>query len=103
MIVATVSVRVKPDRRDEFLAAIGRQADASRELEPGCLRFEILEDADDPLQFLLIEVYTDAADFRPAHRETSHYAEWARAADEVLEGERIVTTYTPVRLELDKV
>jgi len=102
LFAVTVSVSVKPDRRDDFLSAITRQADASRELEPGCLRFEILENASDPLEFLLIEVYSEPADFQPAHRETSHYAEWARVSAEVLEDERIVTTYTPVRLELDE-
>ena len=52
MFTAIVSVRVKPDRREEFLAAIARQADASRTLEPGCLRFEVLEDTSDSLKFL---------------------------------------------------
>ncbi|MEX2134206.1 MAG: putative quinol monooxygenase [Acidimicrobiia bacterium] len=102
MFTVTVSVRVKPDRREDFLSAITRQAEASRELEPGCLRFEILEDARDPLEFFLIEVYSEPAAFRPTHRETPHYAEWARVADEVLEGERIVNTFTAVRLELDE-
>jgi (4S)-4-hydroxy-5-phosphonooxypentane-2,3-dione isomerase len=103
LFAATVSVRVKPDQREAFLAAITRQADASRELEPGCLRFEILEDASDPLQFLLIEVYSEAADFHKAHRETPHYAEWIRMAGELLEGERTVTEFTAVRLEIDEV
>lgn len=101
MFAATVSIRVKPDRRDEFLAAITSQADASRELEPGCLRFEVLENESEPLEFLLIEVYATPEDLHTVHRNTPHYAEWARVAAEVLEGDRIVTTYTPTRLEMD--
>lgn len=100
MFAITVTVRVKLDRRQEFLTAINHQADASRELEPGCLRFELLESADDPLEFLIFEVYATPDDYRSAHRETPHYSRWAQAAAEVLEGERIVTGYTPVRLEL---
>lgn len=100
MFAATVSVRVKPDRREAFLEAITHQAEASRELEPGCLRFEVLEDTKDPLAFLLIEVYSTPEDFHTAHRNTPHYAEWAEFAAEVFEGERIVTTYKTVRLEL---
>lgn len=101
MFAITVSVRVKPERREEFLSAIVRQAEASRELEPGCLRFELLENASDPLEFLLLEVYATPDDYLLAHRRTAHYADWAETADEVLEGERIVAKYSPVRLELN--
>lgn len=101
MLAVTVSVRVKPDRRDQFLEAIVRQADASRELEPGCVRFDVLENEDDPLAFLLIEVYSEPSDFYEAHRETQHYAEWLKASAEVLEGERTITTYKTVRFEVD--
>jgi (4S)-4-hydroxy-5-phosphonooxypentane-2,3-dione isomerase len=101
LFAITVVVRVKPDRREEFLSAIGRQGDASRELEPGCLRFELLESRDDPLEFLIFEVYDTPDDYHSAHRETPHYAEWTQVAAEVLEGERVVTGYTPVRLELE--
>lgn len=100
MFAITVTVTVKPDRREEFLTAISRQADASRELEPGCLRFELLESADDPLQFLIFEVYATPEDYHSAHRETPYYAEWAQVAAEVLEGERVVAGYSPVRLEM---
>lgn len=99
MFAVTVSVRVKPDRRDEFLAAITRQAEISRELEPGCLRFDILEDESNPLAFLLIEVYSEPSDLYKTHRETPHYAVWNEVASEVLEGERVVTSYTPYRYE----
>jgi (4S)-4-hydroxy-5-phosphonooxypentane-2,3-dione isomerase len=100
VFAVTASVRVKPGRREDFLETIAHQADMSIKLEPGCLRFEIFESDNDPLQFLLVEVFSTRDDYEVAHRQTSHYAEWAAAAADLLEGERIVTGHRPIRLEL---
>ena len=43
--------------------------------EPGIARFDVVQQADDPTRFVLVEVYrTDAAP--AAHKETAHYAKW---------------------------
>ena len=44
--------------------------------EPGVVRFDVLQDKDDPNAFVLVEVYTDADSAPKAHKETAHYAEW---------------------------
>jgi (4S)-4-hydroxy-5-phosphonooxypentane-2,3-dione isomerase len=102
VFAVTASVRVNPGRREDFLETIAHQADTSIKLEPGCLRFEIFESENDPLQFLLVEVFSTPDDYHIAHRETAHYADWAAAAADLLEGERIVTGYRPIRLELEE-
>jgi len=77
MHVVLVHVHVKPEHRDEFLAASLENARQSIQ-EPGNLRFDVLQQADDPERFVLYEVYRDEAGMQ-AHKETSHYARWRDA------------------------
>lgn len=74
MQVLAVQIRVKPEHREAFLAA---SLDNARETvkEPGNLRFDVLQQADDPDRFMLYEVYRDEAGML-AHKETPHYARW---------------------------
>jgi autoinducer 2-degrading protein len=80
MHVVCVHVHVKPERRDDFLAASLENARGTVE-EPGNLRFDVLQQADDPNRFLLYEVYRDEAGMQ-AHKETRHYARWRDAVDD---------------------
>jgi quinol monooxygenase YgiN len=38
-------------------------------------RFDVIQQADDPTWFILVEVYK-TADAPVAHKETAHYARW---------------------------
>jgi autoinducer 2-degrading protein len=69
MFVLVVSLRVKPGRDRQFLAAIEANAAASLRDEPGCRRFDVLRDNADVHHYLLYEVYDDEAAFQ-AHRNT---------------------------------
>lgn len=80
MLTLFVSLTVRPDSRARFLKAIETQASRSLQDEPGCLRFDVCVDRDDPNRFLLYEIYADEAAFEN-HRSTPHFAEWRRAAD----------------------
>ena len=74
MIIVHVFVHVKPDAVDAFTAATLENARNSVE-EPGVVRFDVVQQEDDPTRILLIEVYRTAAD--PArHKETAHYLTW---------------------------
>jgi (4S)-4-hydroxy-5-phosphonooxypentane-2,3-dione isomerase len=74
MLVVHVQVRVKPESIEAFKAATLANARASVR-EPGIARFDIVQQADDPTRFLLVEVYrTPAAP--AAHKETAHYTTW---------------------------
>jgi autoinducer 2-degrading protein len=83
MYVLVVSARVKPEQRGRFLEAIEENAVSAVRDEPGCLRFDIVRDNDDPDHYLFYEVYRDAEAFA-AHRDSEHFARWREAADEVL-------------------
>ena len=98
MLTVMVDLLVRPDRLDDFLAAISRNADASVRDEPGCLRFDVHRSLEDPLRFLLHEVYRDRDAFELEHRTAPHYAEWLDAAQRCLDGQRCTTFFTPVAL-----
>lgn len=85
MLAVLVTVQVKPDAIDRFLEVIEDDAAASVRDEPGCLRFEVLRDHEDPTTFCFVEVYADEAAFE-AHGRTEHFARWAEASREVLTG-----------------
>ena len=74
MHIALVHVHVKPDCIETFVAATNVNAASSR-LEPGIVRFDVLQQQDDPARFILVEVYrtTEAV---AAHKATAHYATW---------------------------
>lgn len=77
MLVVHVHVHVKPEAVEAFAAASVENARHSIQ-EPGIARFDVLQQADDPTRFILIEVYRTADD--PArHKETAHYAQWRDA------------------------
>jgi (4S)-4-hydroxy-5-phosphonooxypentane-2,3-dione isomerase len=80
MLVNLVKVRIKPELRKRFLEAIEHDAIASERDEPGCLRFNVIQDKSDENTYFFYEVYTDAAAL-DAHRAAPHFAVWQAAAD----------------------
>lgn len=75
MHILHVHVHIKPDAVEAFCEATRVNAAASRQ-EPGCKRFDLIQQTDDPTRLALIEIYKDAAS-HSAHRETPHYKAWA--------------------------
>jgi len=58
-------------------------------------RFDVLQQADDPTRFTLVEVYYSPDD--PAHhRETDHYKRWAAAANPMMAEPRSKVIYDNV-------
>ena len=84
MLAIWVKVRVKPGARERFLAAIEADALGSERDEPGCMRFNVLQDGQDQNLYYFYEVYRDEAALE-AHRATPHFALW-RAAVDTLDG-----------------
>jgi autoinducer 2-degrading protein len=80
MLAMWVKVRVKADARERFLKAIEVDALGSERDEPGCMRFNVLQDAQDRNVYYFYEVYRDEEALE-AHRAASHYAVWRAAAD----------------------
>jgi autoinducer 2-degrading protein len=93
MYVLVVSAKVKPEQRGRFLEAIEDNAVRSVRDEPGCLRFDVVVDNDDPHHYL---VYRDQDAFA-AHRDSEHFARWRQAA-EVCLSEPLEATHTAMVL-----
>ena len=74
MLTIHIQVQVKPECVEAFIAATLINSRLSL-LELGVLRFDVLQQADDPAKFVFVEVYRDAA-AQAAHKETPHYPVW---------------------------
>jgi autoinducer 2-degrading protein len=51
--------------------------------EAGVARFDVVQQADDPTRFVLIEAYRTSA-APAAHKETAHYAAWRDAVAQMM-------------------
>ena len=83
MYAIFVTVKIKPEQRDRFLEVIEDDSICSVRDEPGCLRFEVLQDRSDPDTYYFFESYKDEGAFQ-AHAETPHFLRWRAASEEVL-------------------
>jgi quinol monooxygenase YgiN len=73
--VLLVTVKMKPEHRPAFIKAMLEDARGSVTNEPGCLRFDVLQDEEDLNTLHLYEVYRDKAALE-AHRQAPHYTRW---------------------------
>lgn len=69
-----VYIEVKDEYIEDFIRATAANHAASIK-EPGNLRFDVLQQDDDPQQFILYEIYTDEQ-ASIAHKQTPHYMTW---------------------------
>ncbi len=75
MHVLVVTIDIKPAFKDKFLAAMLDDARGSVGNEPGCVRFDIIQDDKKPNRIYLYEVYKDRAAF-DVHMTTPHFLRW---------------------------
>jgi autoinducer 2-degrading protein len=74
MIVTCVHVHVKPEAIDLFIeATIANHKQSVK--EPGNLRFDFVQEAEDPDRFMIYEAY-ESDEAVAAHKKTPHYLEW---------------------------
>src|SRR5262244_4458528 len=89
MLAMWVKVRVKPQERERFLKAIEVDALGSERDEAGCMRFNVLQDAQDQNVYFFYEVYRDDAALE-AHRAAPHYAVWGNLPADWFVGQKAV-------------
>ena len=74
MIVTCVYIHVKPEEVTRFIEAT-KENHAESVREPGNLRFDLIQQADDPCRFMIYEAYeSDTA--AALHKTTPHYLKW---------------------------
>lgn len=94
MLIVHVQVRVKAEAVEAFKRATIANAQASRK-EPGIARFDLLQQADDPTRFVLVEAYR-TAEAPAAHKETEHYKTWRDTVAEMMAEPRQSLKYANV-------
>ena len=98
MFSLMVQMEVRPGRREDFLAGMAANAEASVRDEPGCLRFDVCSVDGEEDRFVLYELYVDADAFA-AHKSSPHFLRWRSIAAEVVESQvntpgRLLFTHT---------
>ena len=78
-----VQFDVKPGLLPAFLEAARLDAQGSVGNEPGCHRFDILQDPDVPDRVYFYEVYEDEAAFA-AHRDMPHFKAYFAASEPMI-------------------
>ena len=74
MHVTIVQCQVRRESVDAFSEACRANHEASTR-EPGNRRFDILQDVNDPMHFVLYEAYA-TAEAAAAHKQSAHYQAW---------------------------
>ncbi len=94
MLIVHVFVHVKDDCVEAFKAASVENARNSVQ-EPGIARFDVIQQANDPARFVLVEVYRTVDD--PArHKETAHYQTWRDTVADMMAEPRSAIKYANV-------
>lgn len=86
MHVTLVEIQVKPDRIEDFLRVFHPNHEGSLQ-EAGCVRFDVLQDNDDPTKFIIYEAYIDE-DAVKAHKQTPHYLKVKAELEDIMTGPR---------------
>jgi (4S)-4-hydroxy-5-phosphonooxypentane-2,3-dione isomerase len=83
MYIVHVYVHLKKDQVNAFLSATSENAMNSLKNEPGVVRFDVLQEVDNPTHFVLTEVYRTLED-SVKHKETDHYKKWRELAEPMM-------------------
>lgn len=86
-----IHVRVKPEFVEAFKQVTIENARESIQ-EPGIARFDVIQQADDPTRFVLVEVYR-TADAPAQHKEKAHYKNWRDKVETIMAEPRTRVIY----------
>ncbi|MEO8345429.1 MAG: putative quinol monooxygenase [Betaproteobacteria bacterium] len=94
MYVVTVDFTMQPENATRFRVAMVANARTSREVESGCLQFDVCALPGDPATIFLYEVYKDRAAF-DAHLAAPHFRAFDETVRDWITG-KVVRTYERV-------
>ena len=83
MFIMVVKLQVKPELVGEFKDAIVKNAQLSVERDWGCVRFDVLQQRDDPTRWILYEVY-DEEQAWVDHRAAAHFLAFKQVGDRAI-------------------
>ena len=82
MYVIIAPIQIKEGHKEQFMQAIIEDAKGSVNDEPGCLRFDVIQDTGDENRIWLYEVYQDEAAFQ-AHTQAPHFIKFRDATADI--------------------
>ena len=82
MIVTCVHVHVKPETVEDFIK-VSTENHLESVKEKGNLRFDFVQQADDPCRFMIYEAY-ESDEAVTAHKSTPHYLKWRDAVQDMM-------------------
>lgn len=91
MIVIAGSIPIKPETRDEAVAAALEMAAATQK-EEGCITYQFYSDLANPNTIFIFEEWEDAESLA-AHMETPHMAEFRKVLPNVVAGPGALKKY----------
>lgn len=94
MLIVEVYVIVKEEFIGAFRDATIENATKSIK-EEGIARFDVLQEIENPTNFILLEVYKDESAPKK-HKETNHYAKWKETVDGMMAVPRRSVKYNNV-------
>jgi|SRR3954470_4019166 autoinducer 2-degrading protein len=83
MFIVLVSVQVKPELLGEFKDAILTNAALSVQRDPGCVRFDVLQQGDDATRWFFYEVY-EREQAWVDHRAAAHFLAFKEVGDRAI-------------------
>jgi autoinducer 2-degrading protein len=94
MLVVHVQVHVKSEYIDAFKQATIENARNSIQ-EPGIARFDVIQQADDPTRFTLVEIYR-STEATATHKQTAHYVKWRDTVEDMMAEPRSSVKYSNI-------
>lgn len=91
MIVTCVHVNVKLESVDDFIAATIPNHKGTVN-EKGNLRFDVLQNAEDPCRFMIYEAF-ESEEAVALHKTTDHYQKWRDAVKDMMAETRFGVRY----------
>ena len=84
----------RPDKIDELRSTLLALIEPTRK-EPGCIRYEMLQNNSDPTDFTFVEEWESDAALN-AHLETDHFKEVAAKLPDLIVGQPDIRRYSVV-------
>ena len=74
MYVSVLLYKILPQHIDDYITNMRVCAEKSNQ-EPGCIRYEVMQDSSDPTIVCLLQVFKDV-DAYQAHQDAEHHRHW---------------------------
>ena len=79
MYIIVAAIQIKEGFKERYINGIIENASSAVKDEPGCLRFDVIQDANDANKIWVYEVYNGEAAFQ-AHTQAPHFLKFREAS-----------------------